>query len=120
MTSNLANLPQSAFACAQAIAQGATTSTAVTQAALGEIALRDADIGAFVCVDRAGALASAAAIDRDFAAGIALGPLGGVPISLKDNLSCTDMPLTAASKILRGYVPPFDATVVARLKAVAL
>ncbi len=96
-----------------ALARRTLSATDVTRAALDQIRNRDAGLGAFVHVDADGALARAAAIDREGPSG----PLGGVPIALKDNLCTTDMPTTASSRILRGYVPPYDATVVNRLRA---
>jgi aspartyl-tRNA(Asn)/glutamyl-tRNA(Gln) amidotransferase subunit A len=96
-----------------AIARRTVSAAEATGAALEAIGRRDAGLGAFVHVDADGALARAAAIDRDGPSG----PLAGVPIALKDNLCTTDMPTTAASRILRGYVPPYDATVVRRLRA---
>ncbi|MBH1987947.1 MAG: Asp-tRNA(Asn)/Glu-tRNA(Gln) amidotransferase subunit GatA, partial [Burkholderiales bacterium] len=63
------------------------------------------------------ALAAAAAADARRAAGQALGPLDGVPIAHKDIFVTQGLPTTAASKMLKGYQSPFDATVVARLKA---
>ncbi|HRH30154.1 MAG TPA: Asp-tRNA(Asn)/Glu-tRNA(Gln) amidotransferase subunit GatA [Aquabacterium sp.] len=100
----------------QALAAGQTTSVALTQHALDRIAAH-ADLGAFLHVDAAGALAAAAASDARRAAGQALGPLDGVPVAHKDIFVTQGMPTTAASKMLMGYQSPFDATVVARLKA---
>jgi len=66
------------------------------------------------------ALEVAADIDRRRAAGEALGPVAGVPLAIKDVLVTTDMPSTSGSRILEGYLSPFDATVVARSRAAGL
>ncbi|MBA4109136.1 MAG: Asp-tRNA(Asn)/Glu-tRNA(Gln) amidotransferase GatCAB subunit A [Leptothrix sp. (in: Bacteria)] len=100
----------------QQLAAGQTTSMALTRHALARIEAHSA-LGAFLHVDADGALAQAAAADARRAAGQALGPLDGIPIAHKDIFVTRDLPTTAASKILHGYVSPFDATVVARLKA---
>ena len=100
----------------QALNAGQTTSVALTQHALDRIAAH-ADLGAFLHVDADGALAAAAAADARRAAGQALGPLDGVPIAHKDIFVTQGLPTTAASKMLKGYQSPFDATVVAQLKA---
>ena len=100
----------------QALAAGQTTSVALTQHALDRIAAH-ADLGAFLHVDAAGALAAAAASHARRAAGQALGPLDGVPVAHKDIFVTQGQPTTAASKMLKGYQSPFDATVVAKLKA---
>jgi aspartyl-tRNA(Asn)/glutamyl-tRNA(Gln) amidotransferase subunit A len=68
-------------------------------------------------VDNENALAQAAAVDADRAAGKALSPLAGVPLALKDVLAQEGVPTTAGSKILQGWKPPYDSTVVAKLKA---
>ena len=102
---------------AAAIVAGELTSVQATQTALARIAALDASLGSHLHVDAQGALRAAAAIDVQRSAGQPLGPLAGVPISLKDNIAATAMPMTAGSRILQGYVPPFDATVTARLRA---
>jgi hypothetical protein len=101
----------------QALATGQTTSVALTQHALDRIAACNANLGAFLHVNAEGALAEAAAADARRAAGQALGPLDGVPMAHKDIFVTQGQPTTAASKMLKGYMSPFDATVVARLKA---
>jgi len=100
----------------QALNSGQTTSVALTQHALDRIAAHAA-LGAFLHVDADGALAAAAAADARRAAGQTLGPLDGVPIAHKDIFVTQGQPTTAASKMLKGYQSPFDATVVAQLKA---
>jgi len=98
----------------KAIASGLTSSVEATQALL---ARAKADtLNAFLVVDEAGALAAAKAADARRAAGEA-GPLLGVPVAHKDIFVTEDTPTTAGSRILEGYRSPFDATVVARLKA---
>ncbi len=100
----------------QQLASGQTTSVALTQHALERIAAHT-ELGAFLHVDAAGALAAAAASDARRASGQPLGPLDGVPIAHKDIFVTHGLPTTAASKMLKGYQSPFDATVVAQLKA---
>jgi len=100
----------------QQLTAGQTSSLALTQHALARIAAH-AELGAFLHVDAEGALAAAAASDARRAAGQALGPLDGLPIAHKDIFVTEGLPTTAASKMLKGYMSPFDATVVARLKA---
>ncbi|WP_331488108.1 Asp-tRNA(Asn)/Glu-tRNA(Gln) amidotransferase subunit GatA [Acidaminobacter sp.] len=75
----------------------------------------DAEVGAWITLDRQGALRQAARIDDHRLKGLALGPLAGVPGGLKDNLCTTTMPTTCASKMLVQYTSPFDATVVEKL-----
>jgi len=58
----------------------------------------------------------AAVVDAKLADGQNLGPLAGVPVAVKDNICTKGLQTTAASQYLRGYVPPYDATVVARLR----
>ena len=100
----------------QQLATGQTTSLELTRHVLTRIAAHQG-LGAFLHVDTEGALLQAAAADARRAAGQVLGPLDGIPIAHKDIFVTKDQPTTAASKILQGYLSPFDATVVARLKA---
>jgi aspartyl-tRNA(Asn)/glutamyl-tRNA(Gln) amidotransferase subunit A len=87
--------------------------TDIARDALDRIAALDAKVNAFVTVTRETALAQAKAVDD----GAVTGPLAGVPVALKDNLCTTDAPTTCSSKILENYVAPYDATVVAKLRA---
>jgi aspartyl-tRNA(Asn)/glutamyl-tRNA(Gln) amidotransferase subunit A len=104
---------------ADKLASGEVSSVEATQAHLDRIAAVDADIHAFLHVSDH-ALGAAADIDRRRAAGDALGPLAGVPLAIKDVLVTTDMPSTSGSRILEGYMSPFDATVVARSREAGL
>lgn len=106
----------SAAALAEKLNSGEVTSVEATQAHLDRIAAVDGDIHAFLHVS-ADALNTAAAVDAARAAGEKLGPLAGVPVAIKDVLCTLDMPSTAGSKILEGWVPPYDATVVSKLRA---
>jgi aspartyl-tRNA(Asn)/glutamyl-tRNA(Gln) amidotransferase subunit A len=92
------------------------TSVEVTQAHLDRIDAVDKSVNAFLYVDTDGALQAAAAVDARRAAGETLGPLAGVPLALKDVLTQRGVPTTAGSKILEGWRPPYDATVVTRLR----
>ena len=100
-----------------ALAKGEITSVALTKAHLDRITDVDNEVKAFLHVDTESALAQAASVDADRAAGKALGPLAGVPLALKDVLAQEGVPTTAGSKILQGWKPPYDSTVVAKLKA---
>ncbi|GLZ47899.1 glutamyl-tRNA(Gln) amidotransferase subunit A [Actinomycetospora sp. NBRC 106375] len=100
------------------------SSVEVTRAHLERIEAVDgpaeSGVHAFLHLDADGALAAAGAADRAIADGGPVSPLAGVPIALKDNLTTTDMPTTCASRILEGWRPPYDATVVTRLRAAGL
>ncbi|MCT1412163.1 Asp-tRNA(Asn)/Glu-tRNA(Gln) amidotransferase subunit GatA [Corynebacterium sanguinis] len=99
------------------IQSGEVTSREVTQAFLDRIAETDAELGAFLHVSADAALAVADAVDAQVAAGQApASALAGVPLALKDLLVTTDAPTTAASKLLEGYISPYDATVVTKLR----
>ncbi|WP_404435191.1 Asp-tRNA(Asn)/Glu-tRNA(Gln) amidotransferase subunit GatA [Microbacterium aerolatum] len=104
---------------ADKLASGEVSSREATQAHLDRIAAVDSDVHAFLHVNE-GALAAADAIDASRAAGEQLHPLAGVPLAIKDVLVTTDQPTTSGSKILEGYMSPYDATVVARSRAAGL
>jgi aspartyl-tRNA(Asn)/glutamyl-tRNA(Gln) amidotransferase subunit A len=84
---------------------------------LGRIDEREAELHAFNLVLADEARAAASAIDDRIAAGEAPGPLAGVPVALKDNFATRGIPTTCSSLILEGWRPPYDATVVERLRA---
>ena len=109
----------SAAALSDKLASGEVSSVEATRAHLHRIAAVDGDVHAFLHVSDH-ALDVAADIDRRRAAGDELGPLAGVPLAIKDVLVTTDMPSTSGSRILEGYMSPFDATVVARSRAAGL
>ncbi|HYJ48649.1 MAG TPA: Asp-tRNA(Asn)/Glu-tRNA(Gln) amidotransferase subunit GatA [Microbacterium sp.] len=109
----------SAADLASKLSSGEVSSVEATQAHLDRIAAVDGDIHAFLHVSDH-ALDVAADIDRRRAAGEALGPVAGVPLAIKDVLVTTDMPSTSGSRILEGYLSPFDATVVARARTAGL
>ncbi|MBQ7336727.1 MAG: Asp-tRNA(Asn)/Glu-tRNA(Gln) amidotransferase subunit GatA [Clostridia bacterium] len=88
----------------------------LTQVYLDQIAMRESEVGAFLTLDAEGALRAAEESDRRRLAGKARGMLDGIPFSLKDNIAVKDMRLTCASRLLRDYVSPYDATVALRLK----
>jgi aspartyl-tRNA(Asn)/glutamyl-tRNA(Gln) amidotransferase subunit A len=111
---------QSAATLASAIAEGEVTSREVTQAHLDRIAEVDDRVHAFLHVDADGALATADDVDARRAAGEPLGPLAGVPLALKDILAMKGVPTTCGSRILEGWRPPYDATVVERLRAAGI
>ncbi len=110
------------FTAAELAAQlsaGEISAVEATQAHLDRIAAVDGDVHAFLHVSDH-ALAAAGDIDRRRASGEPLGELAGVPLAIKDVLVTTDMPSTSGSKILEGYMSPYDATVVARARAAGL
>jgi len=106
-----------AVGTAALIASGGASAVEVTRAHLDRIALTDEALHSFLHIDDQGALAAAAAVDAKRAAGEKLGPLAGVPLALKDVLTQNGIPTTCGSRILEGWRPPYDATVVSRLRA---
>ncbi len=95
---------------------GEITSVELTQAFLDRIEALNPVLNSYLHVNSKEALATAAEVDRRRAAGESLPKLAGLPIAVKDNLTTTDAPTTAGSKILDGWVPQYDATVVTLLR----
>ena len=102
---------------ADALAMGETTSVELTQAHLDRVAAVDGQVKAFLHVDTEGALAQAKDVDARRAKGEKLSPIAGIPLALKDVLAQKGVPTTAGSKILQGWHPPYDSTVVSKLKS---
>jgi aspartyl-tRNA(Asn)/glutamyl-tRNA(Gln) amidotransferase subunit A len=96
---------------------GDVTSTELTEVFCGRIELHNPAVGAFLRVDRAAALRQAADVDQRRRAGKPVGRLGGLPVAVKDILCTAGERTTCGSKILENFRPPYDATVIARLKA---
>jgi aspartyl-tRNA(Asn)/glutamyl-tRNA(Gln) amidotransferase subunit A len=89
----------------------------VTEAYLARIEKLDGRIGAYITVTTEEARATAAAADRRYRDGTPLGPLDGVPLSIKDVFCTSGVRTTCGSRILERFVPPYDATLVERLAA---
>ncbi|MGN6692561.1 MAG: amidase, partial [Aquihabitans sp.] len=108
---------ETALDIAARVRSGSASAASVADAHLDRIDRLEPEVHAFNLVTHHAARAAAAEVDRKVAAGEDPGPLAGVPIAIKDNL-CTDgIATTCSSKILEGWVPPYDATVVQRLIA---
>jgi aspartyl-tRNA(Asn)/glutamyl-tRNA(Gln) amidotransferase subunit A len=109
-------ITRTAAATAEAIASGEVSAVEVARAHLERIAATDEKVHAFLHVDTEAALAAAARVDEKRARGEHLGPLAGVPVAVKDVFTTEGVPTTCGSKILEGWLPPYDATVVRRLR----
>lgn len=106
----------SATSLAQSMAAGEVSAAEVTRAHLDRIAEADPPLHAFLHVDAEGALAAAERVDEARREGESVGPLAGVPVAVKDVLTTRGMPTTCGSRILEGWRPPYDATIVERLR----
>jgi aspartyl-tRNA(Asn)/glutamyl-tRNA(Gln) amidotransferase subunit A len=106
----------SARGVAAAVRSQERSARQVTEEALARVAAHDGELHAFLEVRGDEALAQADAVDAAIARGEDPGPLAGVPIALKDNLCTRGIPTTCGSKILEGWRPPYDATVVELLR----
>ncbi len=109
--------PSTATEIAAAVADGSVAAASIVEDHLDRIAADDEAIHAFNTVVAEDARRAAAEIDAAVAAGTTVGPLAGVPIALKDNFCTSGVTTTCSSKILQDWVPPYDATVVERLRA---
>ncbi len=108
---------QPASVLAAAISAGEVSSVEVTKAHLARIADVDERVHAFLQVTAEAALESAQVVDAKRKNGAKLGSLAGVPIAVKDVLTMRGVPTTCGSRILEGWCPPYDSTVVSRLRA---
>jgi len=100
----------------QDIVSKKTTATQVAERFLSKIEAVDPKVRAFLSVNKPAALAAAKKVDEKIARGERVGLLAGLPVAVKDNICTTDAPTTCGSKILETYRPPYDATVVRRLR----
>ncbi|HEX6236630.1 MAG TPA: Asp-tRNA(Asn)/Glu-tRNA(Gln) amidotransferase subunit GatA [Acidimicrobiales bacterium] len=98
------------------IREGRRSAADVVEEHLAAIEARDGEIHAFTTVTADAARQAAVALDHRIAAGEDPGPLAGVPVALKDNMCTRGVPTTCSSRILDGWRPPYDATVVEKLR----
>jgi aspartyl-tRNA(Asn)/glutamyl-tRNA(Gln) amidotransferase subunit A len=104
----------------QQIVSKARSAQEITQEALDRISAVDGQLNSFLRVTGEQALAQAKAIDAKVAAGEEIGLLAGIPIGIKDNLCTQGIPTTCASKMLQNFIPPYESTVTAKLKAAGM
>lgn len=113
-------LKKSAIELAQMLRNREITSVELTKACLERISRLNGQVNAFLAIDEIGALQTALGVDEARQKGKALHPLAGVPIAVKDNIVTRGLTTTCASKILENWVPPYDATVIRKIKAAKL
>jgi len=111
---------RSAADLADELATGSVSSVELTEAYLDRIDAVDGVVHAFLHVDRRGAIEAAAGADARRADGQPASALDGVPIAVKDVVVTRGLPTTCGSRILHGWIPPYDATVAARLKSAGM
>ncbi|MEO6956590.1 MAG: Asp-tRNA(Asn)/Glu-tRNA(Gln) amidotransferase subunit GatA, partial [Antricoccus sp.] len=111
---------QTAAELGAALSTGEVSSVEITQAHLDRIASVDESLGAFLHVAAERALDAAANSDKIRQSGGELGPLAGIPIAVKDLFVTRGIETTAGSKILKGWVPPYDGTTTKRIKDAGL
>ena len=104
-------------AAREGLAKGDFSSVELTQAVIDRVHAKDGEIGAYLTFDEEGALAAAREADKATDRIKAAGGIWGVPIAIKDLINVKGQPCTCASKILEGYVSPYDATVIRNLKS---
>jgi aspartyl-tRNA(Asn)/glutamyl-tRNA(Gln) amidotransferase subunit A len=109
--------PQTIHELSTAFTKGAASPLTVTEAYLARIGALDARVGAYLTITRDEAVAAAKASEARYRAGRPLSPLDGAPIALKDVFCTRGVRTTCGSKILESFVPPYDATIVERLRA---
>ena len=112
----MTNIHSTAAQMSEALSAGSITSVELTEAHLAQIEKVDSKVHAFLHVDRENALAQARDVDAKRKNGEKLSTLAGVPLALKDVLAQKGVPTTCGSKMLEGWRPPYDSTVVAKLK----
>ncbi|MEE9297865.1 MAG: Asp-tRNA(Asn)/Glu-tRNA(Gln) amidotransferase subunit GatA [Acidimicrobiia bacterium] len=101
----------------RALRAGETSAAELLTAVRRRATMTEAQLHAYLTIDSSGAEAAAVAADEALARGDDFGPLHGIPIALKDNMVTRGVETTASSQILAGWHPPYDATVVTRLRA---
>ena len=114
---NAETLQASAVALAKSVRAGEVTALQLVEGYLARITAHDTELGAFLHVAGDAARTSAQELDQRRKNGFSLGPLAGLPIAIKDLVVTKGMPTTAASKMLSGWVPPYDATVMEKLRS---
>jgi aspartyl-tRNA(Asn)/glutamyl-tRNA(Gln) amidotransferase subunit A len=108
---------KTAHSIARDVQSGATSASSELESSLDAIGARNDELNVFLYIDEEGARANAASIDERVAKGEDVGPLAGVPIAIKDNMCQLGIPTTCASRILEGWRPPYNATVIDKLIA---
>lgn len=102
---------------AAGLRKGDFSATDLLEAVHKRATMTEAELHAYLTIDRTGAAQAAVAADSAFRRGEDAGPLQGIPVALKDNMVTRGIETTCSSKILAGWIPPYDATVVSRLQA---
>jgi amidase len=110
------SMPTTARGIAEAVRGGRISATSVIERHLERIATGNPTWGALVAIRGQDSLADAAVIDDNVRLGIEVGPLAGVPFTVKDTIGTRDLPTTCGSRALAGFQTGFDATAVSRLR----
>jgi aspartyl-tRNA(Asn)/glutamyl-tRNA(Gln) amidotransferase subunit A len=98
------------------VVSGACTARRLTEIVLDHIRTTDKTVNAYITVDENGARQQADLIDQKIASGREVGALAGIPVGVKDVLCTKGLLTTCASKILENFIPPYDATIVSRIR----